>query len=560
MTPRFTALFSALLLLSATAAFAAPTKLYQQGRMLDGDGKPLDGTHAMSFALFDAETDGTQLWLEERIGNFEAGYYSITLGEQVPLDDLLFAAESVWLELSIDGETLAPRQEVVSVPYALRATAAEHVDGGIVDAVEISVDGTVVIDASGNWIGPTPTVGWSALEDIPADIADGDQDEDTLAGLACAEGQLPKWDAASSLWVCGDDIDTDTTDPNTDTLVSLACSTGQVAKWDGTTWACGNDIDTDTTDPNTDTQLTETQVDAFVANGSIEIQVADSADSCDGTNVGKMKTSNGLLFFCNGTSWKIVSLDDPSATLSIAPSSQSGMNLSGGVSPGTTYTFTVTNDGFAASQAIGASLSNATNFELVADNCSAVSLAVGASCTIELRAKAVSDGSMTGTLIITADNSPIATLSGTAAGFGDWVKQINVDGNPYNVAPALSSSQSCSSRCSELGLTCNTPKIQALHAWTSDISSYQTLILTHLELTFSNGSNTGNMYSSGLDPGYFGIGCGGWTWGFSGFSSPLTGCNFTYWSTESPTSGLATCSSSGYNAGQYSGPRLCVCD
>ena len=149
MMLRLTALCSALVLLSATAAFAAPTKLQQQGRVLDGDGEPLGGTHGMSFALFDTETDGTELWLEERIVGFEAGYYSITLGEQVPLDDLLFDTESIWLELGIDGEVLAPRQEVVSVPYALRATAAEHVEGGLVDAAEISVDGTVVIDSPG---------------------------------------------------------------------------------------------------------------------------------------------------------------------------------------------------------------------------------------------------------------------------------------------------------------------------------------------------------------------------------------------------------------------------
>ena len=253
-----------LALLFALPASAAPTKLAQQGRVLDGDGAPLEGNFSMVFVLYDAPTDGTALWTEERSADFDAGYYSITLGEQVPLDDLLFTVDSVWLELSIGGETLAPRQEVVSVPYALRATAAEHVEGGMVDAAEISVDGTVVIDASGSWVGPTPAVGWSDLSDIPADIADGDQDEDTLAGLACAEGQLPKWDAATSLWVCGDDIDTDTTDPNTDTLVSMVCSTGQVAKWDGAAWACGDDIDTDT-------QLTEAQVDSYVANNNYSV-------------------------------------------------------------------------------------------------------------------------------------------------------------------------------------------------------------------------------------------------------------------------------------------------
>ena len=109
-------LVTVLFMLSAVPALAAPTKLAQQGRVLDGDGAPLEGTHAMVFVLYDADIDGTTLWTEERDADFAAGYYSITLGEQVPLDDLLFDTESVWLELSIEGETLSPRQEVVSVP------------------------------------------------------------------------------------------------------------------------------------------------------------------------------------------------------------------------------------------------------------------------------------------------------------------------------------------------------------------------------------------------------------------------------------------------------------
>jgi hypothetical protein len=253
MFPRLASFLIPAFLLAATAAFAAPTQLSQQGRLLDGEGEPLEAVHILTFSLYDAETDGEVLWTETHEVAFEQGYYAVTLGSEDPLNDLLFAEEPVWLELAVDEEALSPRQAVVSVPYALRATAAEHVEGGMVDAAEISIDGTVVIDASGNWVGPTPAVGWGDLADIPADIADGDQDEDTLAGLVCAEGQLPKWDAANGMWVCGDDIDTDT----------LVCATGQIAKWDGLSWTCDDDIDT--TDPNTDTLLSLPCADGFIA-------------------------------------------------------------------------------------------------------------------------------------------------------------------------------------------------------------------------------------------------------------------------------------------------------
>ena len=107
-------------------------------------------------------------------------------GTVTPLDDLLFAGGTVWMQLAVDGEELSPRQEVVSVPYALRSAVAESVEGGAVDADEVAIGGNTVIDSSGNWLG-TPT-DWSELTGVPADLSDGDADSDTLLGLPCADG------------------------------------------------------------------------------------------------------------------------------------------------------------------------------------------------------------------------------------------------------------------------------------------------------------------------------------------------------------------------------------
>ncbi|MEE2829694.1 MAG: hypothetical protein VX498_10955 [Myxococcota bacterium] len=237
-----TALVTFAFVFSATSVLAAPTKLHQQGRLLDGNGEPFEGVHALIFALYDAESEGEELWGEERSATFENGYYAITLGEQVTLDDLIFVEDSIWLELTVDGETLSPRQEVVSVPYALRATAAEQVEGGLVDAEEISIDGTVVIDAGGNWVGPTTEVDWENIVDVPADLADGDQDEDTLAGLSCLDGDIARWDTGLNLWFCD-------TDNQTTTLP----------------WSALSGVPADLADGDADTQLTEAQVDAYVA-------------------------------------------------------------------------------------------------------------------------------------------------------------------------------------------------------------------------------------------------------------------------------------------------------
>jgi hypothetical protein len=299
MRTRIIVLITLISLLCTSMAFAAPTKLSQQGRLLDGDGAPLTGSHGLAFTLHDAESDGNEVWREERVVEFEEGYYSLVLGELVPLTDLLFGGGTVWMQLAVDGVELSPRQEVVSMPYALRSVVAESVEGGTVDADEVAIGGSVVIDSSGNWLG-TPT-DWSELTGVPTDLADGDQDGDILAGLSCAEGQLPKWNSTANNWACANDIDTDTqltsvpwtmltgvplglddgdqdtvtttlpwssitgvpadiadgdqdtVTQNTDVLAGLACANGEVPKWSDTSglWDCGADIDT--TEPNTDT-------------------------------------------------------------------------------------------------------------------------------------------------------------------------------------------------------------------------------------------------------------------------------------------------------------------
>jgi len=248
---------TALAVAVASPAWAVPAKFNQQGRLLDTSGQPLTGTHALVFALYDASTGGVQQWSEYHSTDFDSGYYTVTLGDVTPLDDALFSGAPLWLEIAVDGVTLEPRQEVAAVPWALRAISAERVDGGVVDAASISIGGTPVVDSTGSWVGPTPSVDWTELSGVPADIADGDQDTDSLASLLCAEGQVAKWTAGA--WACADDVDTVTTslpwasltsippdiadgDQDTDTLGDLSslCLDGDRAAWDAAQgqWVC----------------------------------------------------------------------------------------------------------------------------------------------------------------------------------------------------------------------------------------------------------------------------------------------------------------------------------
>ena len=201
-------------LLLAAPAWAVPAQLAHQGRLLDAEGASLEGSHTLSFALYDAETDGADVWSEDIEVALVGGFYSVVLGadeEGNPLDDLILSNPPLWLELRVDGgDPLLPRHELLSVPYAVLAGTATNVEGGYVDATEVAVDGQVVIDEDGNWAGNTPAVDWADLSGVPGQLLDG-EDADSLGSLVCPDGEVPKYETASGNWVCGADEVLDST-------------------------------------------------------------------------------------------------------------------------------------------------------------------------------------------------------------------------------------------------------------------------------------------------------------------------------------------------------------
>ncbi len=155
---------TALLLLALPAASAAvPMEFSHQGRLFDGLGAPLSGTHDLTFALYDSAAGTTSLWSEAHTGTeLSDGYFSVTLGAVNTLDADDFDGSTLWLGIGIDsGAEIPTRIALVSVPYAVRAGNADRADhadsaetatnlnGGVVNATEIQVNGTTVIDGTG---------------------------------------------------------------------------------------------------------------------------------------------------------------------------------------------------------------------------------------------------------------------------------------------------------------------------------------------------------------------------------------------------------------------------
>ena len=73
-----------------------PTRMTFQGRLTDSSSNPLAGTHNFVFEVYDASTDGNQLWTETQNGvTVVNGVLSAQLGSVTPLTAGVFAGPSI---------------------------------------------------------------------------------------------------------------------------------------------------------------------------------------------------------------------------------------------------------------------------------------------------------------------------------------------------------------------------------------------------------------------------------------------------------------------------------
>ncbi|MCD6502374.1 hypothetical protein J7L01_07200, partial [bacterium] len=116
-----------ILLLVAAVAFAIPQTLEYQGKLTDMSGIGENDTLPMTFKLFDLETGGDSLWVQTADSvPIVHGLFDVDLGPiDLPFD------EQYWLEITVDGNVLAPRMALTSSPYAFRAAVADSFTGGI---------------------------------------------------------------------------------------------------------------------------------------------------------------------------------------------------------------------------------------------------------------------------------------------------------------------------------------------------------------------------------------------------------------------------------------------
>ncbi|EQC50842.1 putative lipoprotein [Bacteriovorax sp. DB6_IX] len=116
----------------------------------------------------------------------------------------------------------------------------------------------------------------------------------------------------------------------------------------------------------------------------------------------------------------IVSLNDSNANIVLSTSANRNMDITNGVTPGSSVTLTATNGCTTTTGTLQTPVltGDSSNFEIVTDNCTGVTLALNQSCTVVLRPIAYVDATYTANISIsdgsiTSNNS---LLTGTASG------------------------------------------------------------------------------------------------------------------------------------------------
>ncbi|MGV3772153.1 MAG: tail fiber protein [Verrucomicrobiales bacterium] len=163
------ALCATLLLLPVTLPVLAqnakpPTQLTYQGFLTDANGVPFGNTAPVNktviFRIYDGLTGGVIKWSSQQVVTVDKGYFSVLLGQGSGVGAEPFSANLTgvfsgstasdrYLELSVDGSTIAPRLRFLPAPYAMLSKSATELVDPITGAASIAISGGNV-SASGS--------------------------------------------------------------------------------------------------------------------------------------------------------------------------------------------------------------------------------------------------------------------------------------------------------------------------------------------------------------------------------------------------------------------------
>ena len=128
------------------AGYSIPQLLNYQGFLVENS-QPLNGNVSLTFSLYHSKEEGTPLWSEIQNVNVNQGRFSVLLGgvdpENNSLPFAIFEKGEIYIGVKVeDNYEMTPRQQIVSVPYAMFSSNC--------NAIESKMFAGEVIDISEN--------------------------------------------------------------------------------------------------------------------------------------------------------------------------------------------------------------------------------------------------------------------------------------------------------------------------------------------------------------------------------------------------------------------------
>jgi hypothetical protein len=118
-----TLLLSFIMFLSALNLSAQPATITYQGVLTDDEGRTITGDRNLTFTIYNAETNGNELWTETHSSvSVNKGLFELELGSVTSFGALDFSQE-LWLEVKVGTTTLTPRIAFNSVSFAQAGNA-----------------------------------------------------------------------------------------------------------------------------------------------------------------------------------------------------------------------------------------------------------------------------------------------------------------------------------------------------------------------------------------------------------------------------------------------------
>jgi hypothetical protein len=131
-----------ILFISFTFCQSVPMLINYQAKLVDDSNDPITGTVSVTFRLYDAVEGGTQLWTEDHSSiQTNNGLISVLLGSVSPFNQNDFSGIYCFLETDVYGYgILDPRQQLTSVPYAIKAQNTVRVIDYNISSPEVDYD------------------------------------------------------------------------------------------------------------------------------------------------------------------------------------------------------------------------------------------------------------------------------------------------------------------------------------------------------------------------------------------------------------------------------------